>query len=197
MKKVILIGGASASGKTTLTKNMGKRLDLPWLSADHIRDMVLTIGRREDFPQTFKTRDYTAEEFYEKYSIDEIVQTEITESQETWRGIEALIKSGFEGIVEGVAVLPSLVDSLEGRTDIRVVYLINENEQEILKIAQERGIWDDAHTYSDDVKKKEVQFALAYNEMLKREADKYGYPVVVVERKDGDLEKVLKVLGYE
>lgn len=197
MKRIILIGGASAVGKTTLAKKLGSHLNLPWLSADYIHDMALVIGKREDFPQTFATRDFTAEEFYQKYSIDDVVQTEIAESKETWRGINALIESGFEGIIEGVAILPKLVNSLSEPKDLQCVFLTNENRDEIFEIALSRGIWDDAHTYGDKVKEKEVEFALAYNEYIKAEAKKYGYSMVSVSRNDSDLEKVLKILENE
>ena len=192
--RVFLIGGASASGKTTLAKKLGKHLGLPWFSTDYIHDIALTMAKREDFPEAFNVRDYSAEEFYDKYSIEDVVQSEIAISHEVWPGVRTLVDSGFEGVIEGVAVIPELVNSLKDVEGIQVVYIINDNAEDIFKIAQTRGIWDLSHLYSDSVRKKEVEFVLGYNEYLKKEAEKYGYPVVVVNRDDTDLEKIINIL---
>lgn len=194
MQRIIFIGGASASGKTTLAKKVGKELGLPWLSADYIHDMSLALGMRDDSPETFRVRDYTPEGFYDAHTASEVVEFEIAISHETWRGIKALVTSGYEGVIEGVAVLPSLVHGLGEIEGLSVVYIANEDRKAILEIAQSRGIWEEAHMYSDRVKPREVEFALAYNAMLIEEARKYGYPVVDVDRSDGDIQKVLQAI---
>lgn len=193
-KRTIFIGGASASGKTTLAKKVGRELGLPWLSADYIHDISLAIGTRDDSPETFRIRDYTPEGFYDAHTTSEVVESEIAISHETWRGVKALVTSGYEGVIEGVAVLPSLVYELGEIDGLSVVYISNEDREAILEIAKSRGIWEEAHMYSDEVKLREVEFALAYNAMLIEEANRYGYPVIDVDRSDDDIQKVLQAL---
>lgn len=197
-QKIIFIGGPSASGKTTIASRLGGLLDMSWLSADYIHDMSLAIGDKKYSPETFRIREYSAKEFYEQHSIQEVVDSEVAISHETWRGIQALIDAGYSGIIEGVAVIPELVASLENKEiDVRAVYLTNEDRAAIHKIAFERGIWAPAHMYDDEVKEKEADFALGYNDYLKNEAEKYGYPTVAVNRNDADLDKVLILLKHE
>lgn len=194
-RRIIFIGGASAVGKTTIAKKLGKHLGLPWFSADYIHDIALTMQDSKDSPVTVGIRETSAEEFYEKHSIQEVVESEVAISHETWRGIQALIDSGFEGIIEGVALLPGLISTLEAEADVQAIFLTNEDEDAILQVAREQGIWDLPHLYSDETKQKEVEFVLAYNKLLKEEAAKYNYPTVAVERTEADLEKVLELLN--
>jgi len=193
-QRLIFIGGASASGKTTLAKKLGKHLGLPWLSVDYIHDMARSIGNKEATPEALAIREETAEEFYDNRTTADVVQSEITISHEMWPAIKSLVDAGYEGVIEGVAVIPELVHSLETDAEVTTLYITNEDAGAILRIAIERGIWDAAHMYPDTVKPREVEFALGYNQYLKEEAKKYGYPLVPVKRTDDDLEQVLQVL---
>ena len=45
-------------------------------------------------------------------------------------------------------------------------------------------MWDEARKYPDSVKEKEVEWVIEFNEFIKKEAKKYGFPVVSVDRRD-------------
>ncbi len=77
---------------------------------------------------------------------------------------------------------------------IRPVFLIDEDVERIRKVVFSRGLWGDADTYSDDVKEKEVEWALLFSSRLKTEVKNYGYPLVEVEKDGNDFKKVLDVL---
>ena len=53
---------------------------------------------------------------------------------------------------------------------------------------------DDASSYPDSVKEKEVAWVVLYSKMLKSEAEKYNFPFIEIEKNDNDLQKVLKAL---
>lgn len=41
-------------------------------------------------------------------------------------------------------------------------------------------LWDDAEKYPDDVKEKEVEWVIEFNNFIKRESKKYRLPVISV-----------------
>ena len=196
MKEIVLIGGAPTTGKSTLAKQLSEKLGIPWISTDQVREIMLATVRKEDYPEIFHSKGCSAEEYLTKFSADEIVANEIREGEETWKGVQALIKHAYPWkgfIIEGVGILPHLVHALEEK-NIRPLFLIDENEKEVRKVVFERGLWADAKTYSDDVKEKEVEWVTLFSKKLREEAKEFNYPVIEVCKNEEDLEKALQVL---
>lgn len=194
-RQIILIGGASTVGKTTLAKKLGRELNLPWFSTDFIHDMTLAGHGLTEASEIVRIRQTSAEEFYATNTIDEVVASEIAISHETLPGIQALIDSGFVGIIEGVAILPELVSQLETDATVTAFFLTNEDRPAILQVAREQGIWDLPHLYSDETKHKEVDFVVAYNTHITQEAERLGYPTITATRTEQDLEQARALLA--
>lgn len=117
-----------------------------------------------------------------------------------WSGNKKLIEGDFtwrDGfIVEGVNILPELIPTLQTSSDIRPVFLVDDSEERMRDIVFSRGLWEAAANYPDDVKEKEVEWAMMFSNMLEEGAMKYKYPVVRVEKDSGkDLEAVMQALG--
>ena len=47
MKKIILIGGAPTTGKSTMAKRLGQHLGLPWMGTDYLRTIIKKVARKE------------------------------------------------------------------------------------------------------------------------------------------------------
>lgn len=197
MKNIILIGGAPTVGKSTIAKQLSEKLGIPWISTDTLRELIKSIGKKEDFPNIFSTKDYSAEDFLSK-TIEEIVQAEIEEAKETWKAIISLINESYPWkyfIIEGIAILPSLVKQYTNNNKkIKTVFLVDEDADRIKEVVFTRGLWDDAKTYPDHLKDREIEWALAFSHMLKEESEKYGFPSVEVTKDDSDLERVIEAL---
>lgn len=187
-------------GKSTMAGLVAKRLGIPWISADQIREIMRVAARREDMPKLFDPEGYTAETFLTEFSTEEIVRMEIEQGEAVWVGIKQIIeddytwKDGF--IVEGAYILPYLVKKDFGDDkDIKVVFLVDEDADRTRHVVFTRGLWGPARAYSDDVKEKEVEWSLLFSRTIKAEAEKYGYPCVEVTKKTNDVEAVTKALG--
>jgi len=201
MGKVILMGGSPTAGKSYTARKISEELKLPWVSTDTIRGQMRRIVKREDYPALFCHADATVEmgvEFLNENSAKKIVERINTESEEVWGGVRAFIEADYvwgSFIVEGVAILPHLVaDFVKKNKDVKVVFLIDEDVERVRKTIFTRGLWDDAKKYPDDVKEKEVEWVLAFNEFIKKEAKRFGFSVVSVgDRKDcvGEIKKVI------
>ena len=201
MAKIILIGGSPTSGKSYLAKKIAKELELPWISSDTIRGQMRNIVRKEDYPSLFLDVDESieaAEKFLNGNSSREIVDLVNKEGVDVWKGVEAIIKSDYTWksyVVEGVAILPHLAAGIaKENKNVQAVFLIDENAQRIRETVFNRGLWNDARKYPDSLKEKEVEWVLEFNEFIKREAKKFGFPVVSVGNRKDYLDEVRKLV---
>lgn len=171
--KIILIGGPQATGKTTLTKELSSRLDVPWISTDQIRTICGITPRGK-----------------------EVLSEEIENNEEIWKGVERFIKNLFPWeavIVEGVAALPHLVASL----DIKVspIFIIDTDEKRIAETIYQRSLLPWIQTKTEEQQSKKVAYIIEFNNFIKKEAQKHNFPVIEVSKSNQDIEKVLELLG--
>ncbi len=199
-KNIILIGGAPTAGKSTMAHLVAGHLGLPWISTDQIREMMRLVANRNDYPKLFSPEGYTAERFLTEFSTAQIADMEMEQGEAVWPGIKKFIlddytwRDGF--IIEGVDILPHLIaKDFVNEKQIRPIFLIDEDRDRISDVLFTRGLWGDAHTYSVDLKEKEIEWVLLFNQRLKTEVGKFGYPLIEVKKHNDDLQAVLKALG--
>ncbi|MFH1210456.1 MAG: AAA family ATPase [archaeon] len=202
MRRIVLIGGSPTAGKSYTARKLAEQLKLPWISTDTIREQMRQLVRKEDYPSLFAFNEATpknAVEYLTRNTAGEIVKHQNEESVEVWEGVKAIIEKDYvweSFIVEGVAVLPKLASKLVKKDKrVKVVFLIDEDIKRVRKTIFTRGLWDDANKYPDSVKEKEVEWIIAFNDYIKREAKKYNLPVVSVGRRDDYLKDVKKLVN--
>lgn len=159
--QIILLGGAPTTGKSTITKALSAQLGLPWISTDHIRELMRVTARREDYPDLFELEGYSAERYLTEFSAKEIADMEWRQSIATWIGIRSFIENNYtwrDGfIMEWVNILPDLVArDLGDRQGIRTVFLVDSDTDRTRDVVFTRGLWGAASSYSDDVKKRRL-----------------------------------------
>jgi 2-phosphoglycerate kinase len=202
MEKVILIGGAPTTGKSTMAQMLSKHLDLPWISTDQIREIMTATVNQESFPHLFSEKGYTPERFYEEFSTEQIADKEMMQGDEVWRGIQALIQKDLTWrtgcIIEGVNILPHLVarDFKDDRR-IKTVFLVDDDADRVREVIFSRGLWEEASKYSDEAKEKEIEWVQLFSHKLKTEAQHYEYPCIEVQKHNNDLRRILKALELE
>jgi 2-phosphoglycerate kinase len=104
------------------------------------------------------------------------------ESAAVWKGVLALLKTDYSWnsfIVEGVAVLPEFVAAaMKDVEGLRPIFLYEDRPDRIREVVFKRGLWDDADKYDDDLKAKEIEWVVLFNDFIKGEAAKYGFSLV-------------------
>ncbi|MEK7584562.1 MAG: hypothetical protein AAB490_04930, partial [Patescibacteria group bacterium] len=147
----------------------------------------------KQYPHIFYFKKFTAVEYLTTHTAEQVVAHENKESTEVWKGVAAFLNADDAWgscIVEGIAILPHLVHRDYGRDrTVRPLFLTIDDPKRIRKIVFTRGLWDDAHTYPDSVKEKEVEWVLAFDRWLKKEAKKYRYPTF-------DVSEVKRIVAY-
>lgn len=199
-RKIILIGGAPTTGKSTMAALVAKHLNLPWISTDQIRETMRLVARREDHPKLFNPEGYDAQKFLTEFSASEIADMELEQGEAVWPGIKKFIEDDYtwkEGFVmEGVNILPHLVaQDFSDNKEVKAVFLVDEDADRIKDVVYNRGLWDGAKEYSDDLKPKEIEWVLDFSHKLKAEAEKHNYPTVEVQKKDDDLQPILSAIA--
>jgi len=202
MEKRVLIGGSPTAGKSYTARKIAEELKLPWISTDTIREMMRKIVRKEDYPALFLHADATPEmgiDFLNNNSAEEIVWVINEESKDTWKGVKALLETDYvfkSYIIEGVAIVPNLIKNFIAKNkDVVVLFLIDEDIERVRKTIFTRGLWDDAKKYPDDIKEKEVEWVIAFNNYIKKEAKKYGFPVVIVGNRKDYIKKIKNLIN--
>jgi 2-phosphoglycerate kinase len=197
-RKIFLIGGVPTTGKSTVAELVAKRVNLPWISTDQIRDVMRAVANRKDHPNLFTSEGYNAERFLNEFSAEKIVDIEFEQGGAVWLGIKKFIEDDFTWskgfVMEGVSLIPELIAELNIAGEIRAVFLVDDDADRIREVIFNRGLFDDAENYPDYVKEKEIAWVKLFSNKIKKEAQKYNYPVIEVEKKENNLTKVLRAL---
>jgi 2-phosphoglycerate kinase len=128
-KKLILIGGASHTGKSTLARSLADRFNWNYYSTDK-------LARHPGRPWQPKFADIPQHvvDHYQLLSADELIADVIHHyRQNVWRLIEDIVISHVDNlssktmVIEGSALLPELVNTLKS-DNISRIYLTASNE---------------------------------------------------------------------
>jgi len=200
-KKVILIGGTPCVGKSFSASSLSKEFGIPWFSTDSIREFMREIANPEEYPSLFYFLDKKPEDYLLKHSPKQVMEDQNKESHDVWKGVKAWINTDYEWdsfIVEGIAVLPELVArDFGGCKGIKAVFLFNQDKEKIREVIYKRGLWAKSKEYSDDVKEKEVEWVLAFNDWLKKEVKRCGFLAIESEGGVFDIKKLADLVEAE
>lgn len=197
--QIYLIGGAPTLGKSTLAQMLSQYLGIPWISTDQIRDVMRRVAKREDIPQLFPAKDYSVERFFAEFSAAEIVQMEIEQGEAAWAGIVEFIENDYTWtngfIIEGVNILPQLVHrDFAERSNIKTIFAKRGCTESIRKVIFERGICD---TDSHEVKEKELEWVILFDEKIQQLAAEYGFCLLEMNKNENDFNDLLRLFGFE
>lgn len=200
-RKIILIGGMPTVGKSTIAAQVAKRLDLPWISTDQIRTLMMTTADKRDYPLLFNADGYTAETYLTAYTAEEIATQELEQSNEIWSTIQYFIdndwvwRDGF--VLEGINITPTLVqETYSAKENVKAVFLSDIEKERTRKVVHNRGLFGPPHETPDPLKEKEVEWTHIFDQMIREQASKTDLPLIEIEKSDADIDNVLAALGY-
>ena len=163
--RILLFGGASGIGKSTVAMRLGQRLGVPWLQVDDFRLAFVRSG--VPFPNADAVPTFDGPGGL------------LTHGQLLSPAIEVVIENhidqGNPAILEGDAILPILFDRPSVRRNaeaswLRALFLYEPEEQVIHENMQARGrtLADAAHAHKN----------WQYSEWLRQEAEQHGLPTL-------------------
>lgn len=165
--RVLLLGGASGIGKSTVAKRLGQRLGFPWLQVDDFRLALIRSGVPFSDADAVPTFDEPGGLLHHGELLSPAIEVVI----------ENHIDQGNPAILEGDAILPAIFERDSVRRNaaegwLRAIFLYESDEGTIRKNMQVRNV---GHTEAAHAHKN-----WRYSEWLRREAESRGLPTLPV-----------------
>lgn len=186
------------AGKSFLSQQILERFHLPWVSTDIIHKFMRGFVPREQYPSLWEFYQLDLEKYLSMHTSQEVFEKHHRQSIAVWEGVIAWIhrmRNWESYAVEGVAIIPEMVHKyFKDDRHIKSIFLIDNDPDRILAVINTRGLWPGALKYSESANKKYVEWILIFNEWLKKECAKYGYPLIEVGDRSTLLDRVLEVL---
>ncbi|PIR44296.1 hypothetical protein COV23_00670 [Candidatus Wolfebacteria bacterium CG10_big_fil_rev_8_21_14_0_10_31_9] len=200
-----LIGGSPRGGKTILSRKLSKALNVPYVSTDNLRLVVLPYFKGKDKDKNFpfiKMFDSAAiDKFFQLYTGQEMLKADLREARSIWPGMESFIEHllvcKMDYIIEGIHLLPNFVKKYKGNENVNIAFLTKIDEEKIYKgLLQHKNNSD---WLMDNTKNKETILLAAkslydYGKFFLKETEKYGFKCFNTE--DNFLDKIQKASDY-
>lgn len=114
--RVVLIGGAPRSGKSTVARMLAAKLGYNYLSIDDLGEAIRAVTTKQSHPALHPMTGYEYKEYYIQLSIEELNADAIAEHHAIWPALESVIRKhalwAEPAIIEGWSLQPEYVASL-------------------------------------------------------------------------------------
>ncbi|GGV31604.1 hypothetical protein [Streptomyces spectabilis] len=167
--RVLLVGGASGTGKTTVSRALARRFDTPVVEVDDIVEALLAVTRPEHLPELHVWRTHP-EAAYE--SPESVVERQIAIARTLLPAVEAVVANHVDTdtpvIVEGDYLLPEL--AVQGGP-VRAVFVHEDDTEQVVAnyLAREPDAGPQQHR---------ADVSVRYGSWLADRARASGVPVV-------------------
>ena len=193
---IYFLGGPPRVGKSIIARTITSKYCINVVSTDSLGAVLENVLDPELEPGLFIVNRFN--EMCVEDRIDLMVKNtterinyQIEENRAVWKAVVPFVQrerdEGRDVVVEGVAILPELVNQLEN-VDFRVVFIGNqgnEHKENIKSNAQEIG-----HDWMVDASDKYVEafavFVMEMSRYIEREAHKYGYKYIEISSRPFD-----------
>jgi 2-phosphoglycerate kinase len=178
----LLIGGHSASGKTTVAAQIGLSLGIPWMMVDDLR---LAFQRaRVRLPEGTDALDFDKTPHFWRRPPEELRDALIAVGEVMSAPLEVVVENHVDQnapiVIEGDGILPSLLSRpplLERMTTIRAAFLVEPEESAILENTLAHGKGFVAGRTEAELR-MDARARWLFGQWLAQEAARYDLPVV-------------------
>ncbi|HCW32113.1 MAG: hypothetical protein UT36_C0002G0009 [Candidatus Peregrinibacteria bacterium GW2011_GWF2_39_17] len=208
---IYLIGGPPKCGKTTLAKNLSKHLGIQWVASDTLQ--VVTMDYVWKYaPKKFNElyphnamKGETNDETYTLISSKLIAKNYIKQAKTSYAAIDMFsiceIKDGNDYVIEGYHVTPQLAAQLikkYGRKHFQVLFLVKSDMEKFVNDVKKSSTpndWILAKTQKKETLNKIAEMINYYGQFFDKEAKKYGFKILNMDKNfGGQLKKAIELL---
>ena len=190
---IFLLGGPPKVGKSTISSKIRQKHSVSVVSTDSLGAVLENVWSPETAPDLFaidkfnKILSAEREKLITK-DLAELIDYVRKESRVVWQAVVAFARreneEGRDVLIEGVGVLPELVNQLD---DIphRVVFIGNqgENHKENIKKSAEENEYDWMRDRSDQYISIFAWFVKRMSVYIEQQAKKYGFEYIEMDKK--------------
>ena len=186
---IYLIGGPPRCGKTTLAKNLSKKLGIPWISSDTLEVVAGEYMTQAEWDEThpYSIAHTSNNAFYAEFSAKEIIDLIKAQSLATQPAVAmtalCAFKDQMDYIIEGYHITPKFAAKLikqYGQDNIKAVFLIKTNAEKLTVDATQNPVandWLNKKGTTPETVARVAQMIATFSLYSQKEADKYRLPV--------------------
>lgn len=202
---VYLIGGSPRGGKSFLSRKLSQKLNIPYISTDNLRLVVMPYFTGRDKYKNFpfeKMFDLSAiDKYFKNYTGRDMLKADIKEAKTICPGVKSLVHHllacKMDYIIEGVHLLPSLIQSFKSNKNVRIVFLTKLDENKILNgLVQNKNNndWITSNVKEAKTISMAAKSLCVYGRFFVAETRKHGFKCFNTE--DDFLDKINRAVKY-
>ena len=177
--KVVLIGGAPVSGKTSVARALAARMRYCCLSTDDAVQAIRAVTTPQSHPDIHPMAGQDYREYYISRSVDELIADSERQHRATWPAVEELVRVHAmwtsPAVIEGWALRPEWVAELDV-PNVASVWLVAEErtlEARIRKAEFHRGASDEEAMIRNFLAR-----TIWYNDRIREAASRLAMPII-------------------
>ncbi len=180
--RVILIGGTSHAGKSTLAQALASKLEWCLISTDSLAAHPGRPWKKGTRPLSKEVADY-----YLSLSVEELIRDVLRHYSGMWPGIDALVRKHATNhtadrmVLEGSALWPERVHALRDLNNLAMFWLTADDDLIESRILAQSRYEDGTSTEKAPVEKF-VARSIRYNELMVSAVNKLGLVSIDVGR---------------
>ena len=198
--KIVLIGGVSGAGKTTLGRALAKKLDAISLTADDLALAARAVTTPETHPDLHRMNIPNAANYFTDSTVQKLIDDAEAQHEAVWPAIERVIqvrsKEKHSMVIDGWFMHPSWVAALD-HPNVHSFWLVAERH---VLYQREQTLSHMLGKSSDHDRMLHIFLGRSYwyNDLINKEATEYNMNIL---RQDGTVTledlctKVISQLG--
>jgi len=180
--KVVVLGGAPLTGKSTVARMLAARLGFTSICIDDLGQAIRAVTTTQSHPAFHLMHDFDYREYYVSRSIEELVADANLYHEAIWPAAKQLIIQhaswGNPAVIEGWAVRPESVATLALDT-VQAIWLVASRDVLEARLCGETGFY---HGASDEDKmiRHFVERSGRHDERIRAAAAQLGMPTIEI-----------------
>ena len=184
---VLLIGGASGTGKSSIAYEIARVYGVNVLEIDDVELLIETVTTKEEFPAIHY---WSTGVNWRDIGVDDNVNWLIDVGKEMMPALKKLVERHLEDklpiIIEGDFLHPELIKSLDHK-EVKSFFVNEPDLNQILQNYQARE--------GGELQHYRAEISIAYGKWLADTCNQYGIPVIEPRPWDTVLERALNMLA--
>jgi 2-phosphoglycerate kinase len=184
--RVILIGGAPLTGKTTVALRLAAQLGYGCLSTDDIGTALKAVTTPQTHPDLHPEAGRDYREYLLQYGVDELVSDVQRQHRALWPAVAAVVREHAmwrgPAIIEGYALRPEWVASLDVR-GVATVWLVADASAFRRRVLQDGPFLEylQGSGRTAELVDRYVERSVRLNRLIADQAGRLGLPLVTVD----------------
>jgi len=178
--RVILIGGAPMSGKTTVARVLAAKLGYGCISTDDLGEAIRAVTAKDSHPHLHPMDGYDYKEYYVTRSVEALITDISQEHRAMWPAVQSVICKhatwGEPTVMEGWSLWPEWVTQLQ-LPSVHALWFVAQEEtlhERLLQAAEFYGGASDEETMIRHYLARSVW----YNARLKEAVNEFALPSI-------------------